>query len=101
MKIFTLTLALAAASLLGGASTARADTNCTRTLGGAAMVTTVNGNITVPKGASCTISFANISGNISVSQDTRPWLSTLTTSRPRSAAISKAITANRCYSKAM
>ena len=68
LKTFTLAVALAAAALLGGTSAVRADTNCTGTLGSAATVTTVNGNITVPKGASCTISFANISGSISVSQ---------------------------------
>jgi len=64
MKTFTLALALAAAALLGDTSTVRADMNCTSTLTG-----TIQGNVTVPKGASCTISFANISGNISVSRD--------------------------------
>ena len=34
MKTITLALALAAAALLGGASTVRADTNCTGTLTG-------------------------------------------------------------------
>src|SRR5262245_66385905 len=64
LKAFTLALDLAAAALRGDTSTVRADMNCTSTLTG-----TIQGNVNVPKGASCTISFANISGNISVSRD--------------------------------
>src|SRR6266404_6660605 len=68
IKICTLALALAAAALLGGASTVRADTNCTGTLGGAATATTVNGNVTVPSNKSCTLAFVNVTGNVQVSQ---------------------------------
>src|ERR1700730_15112522 len=68
MKTFMLTLVLAAVALLGGVSTSRADTNCTGTLGGVATLTTVKGNVTVPKGASCTIEFATVTGNVQVSQ---------------------------------
>ena len=63
MKTITLALTLAAAALLGGASTVRADTNCTGTLTG-----TVKGNVTVPKDASCTIEIATVTGNLKVSQ---------------------------------
>lgn len=51
------------AALLGGAPMVRADTNCTGTLTG-----TINDNVTVPKGASCTIETATVSGNVQVSQ---------------------------------
>ena len=63
MKTITLALTLAAAALLGGASTVRADTNCTGTLTG-----TVKGNVTVPKDASCTIEIATVTVNVKVSQ---------------------------------
>jgi len=68
LKTFTLALALAAVALLGAASTGRGDTSCTGTLGGAATVTTVKGNVTVPKNASCTLDFVNVTGNVQVSQ---------------------------------
>ena len=63
MKTFTLAVALAAAALLGGPSAVRADTKCTGTLTG-----TINGNVTVPKGASCTIEIATVTGNVQVLQ---------------------------------
>jgi Tannase and feruloyl esterase len=68
LKTFTLAVALAAAALLGGASTVRADTHCTGTLGNAATVTTLHGNVTVPRNASCTLAFVKVTGNVQVSQ---------------------------------
>jgi hypothetical protein len=68
MKTFVLALTLAAVAFLGGAATGRADTNCTGTLGGAATVTTLNGNVAVPNNASCTLTFVNVTGNVKVSQ---------------------------------
>jgi hypothetical protein len=42
------------------------DINCTGTVGGGASVTAVNGNVTVPGGASCTLQFVNVSGSVQV-----------------------------------
>src|SRR5262249_60006768 len=63
MKTFAIALAVAAAELLGGTSTVRADTNCTGTLTGM-----INGNVTVPKDGSCTIEIATVTGNVKVLQ---------------------------------
>src|SRR4029077_1299540 len=63
IKTFMVALSLSAAVMLGGGSTVRADTNCTGTLTG-----TIKGNVTVPKGASCTIEIATVTGNVKVSQ---------------------------------
>ena len=58
MRRFALALVLAAAALFGGASASTPQNiSCTGTVGGGATVTTINGNITVPSGASCTLEF--------------------------------------------
>jgi hypothetical protein len=67
MRMFA--LALAVAALVGGASAAHAQNiNCTGTVGGGATVTTVNGNVTVPKDASCILQFVDVTGNVHVEQ---------------------------------
>ena len=66
MRIFALALALVVV-LLGGASVSHAQNiNCASTVGGGATVTTINGNVTVPNGASCTLQFVNVTGNVTV-----------------------------------
>ena len=35
-------------------------------MGGGATVTTINGNVTVPNGTSCTLQFVNVTGNVTV-----------------------------------
>jgi len=56
-----------AAMGLGGASVARAhNIDCSGTVGGAATVTTINGNVTVRDNASCTLKFVEITGNLLV-----------------------------------
>ena len=50
-----LALAVTVAALLCSASVSNAQNiSCSGTVGGGAAVTTVNGNVTVPSGASCT-----------------------------------------------
>lgn len=71
MKRTLLAVALAAATMLfAGAPAARAAaTTCAGTLGGnayPAAVTNINGNVVVPDGASCTLYFINVSGNVQV-----------------------------------
>jgi hypothetical protein len=64
MLAFTLAVA-AATTLWGGA--ARADINCSGMVGSLtypATVTTIDGNVTVPNGASCTLYAVNVTGNV-------------------------------------
>ena len=67
---FALTAAIQAVAMFGGASLAYADNsgdiNCTGTVGGGSVLTTIKGNVTVPQGASCTLAFVNVSGNVQV-----------------------------------
>ncbi len=64
MKIFMLALATAVMALVANASVSRADTACTSTLSGS-----VNGNIVVPSGASCTLSNVTVTGGVQVLQN--------------------------------
>ena len=68
LLVLTFVMAVAA-TLFAGASGARADVTCTGTLGGAATVTTISGNVIVPAAASCTLSFVNVSGDVTVGSD--------------------------------
>ena len=65
----------AATTFFSGAPTAWADTTCTGVMNGATPSTipgfsglnalsTLNGNVTVPSGASCTLMFYNVTGNV-------------------------------------
>jgi hypothetical protein len=67
--LFVLTILLSAASQLCGPTAARADMSCSGLIGGGRTVTTINGNVTVPAGAWCTLSFVNIAGNVGVGQN--------------------------------
>jgi len=65
MRGFVHALIVAVPALVGAASAVRAaDTTCTSTLTG-----TIDGNVVVPDGASCTLSDATIAGNIHVLQN--------------------------------
>jgi len=67
MRRFVLSLALTVAVLFCGASVSYAQSiNCTGTVGGGSAVTTVNGNVTVPGGASCTLEFVDVTGNVTL-----------------------------------
>src|SRR5580704_2121754 len=67
MCLFASTAALAIIVTLGGASSLHAQNlACAGTVGGAAGLTTINGNVTVPNGASCTLAFAEVTGNVDV-----------------------------------
>jgi hypothetical protein len=62
--------ALLAATQLCGPTAARAsDISCSGLIGGARTVTNIDGNVTVPAGTSCTLSFVNITGNVGVGQN--------------------------------
>jgi hypothetical protein len=68
--LFVLTILLSALSHLFGPPAARAgDMTCSGLIGGARTVTTIDGNVTVPAGTSCTLSFVSITGNVAVGQN--------------------------------
>ena len=64
MKNFTLALASALIAFVASTSISCADTACSSTLSG-----TVNGNIVVPSGASCTLSNVTVTGGVQVLQN--------------------------------
>jgi hypothetical protein len=65
MRGFVYALIVAVPALLGGASGVRAaDTTCTSTLTG-----TIDGNVVVPDGASCTLFDATVAGDVHVLQN--------------------------------
>jgi hypothetical protein len=68
--LFVLAILLSAASQLCGPSAARAgDMSCSGLIGGGRTATNIDGNVTVPAGTSCTLSFVNITGNVGVGQN--------------------------------
>jgi feruloyl esterase len=57
----------AAVQLLAAPLQARAhDATCSGLIGGQSTLTTINGNVAVPSGSSCTLSFVNVTGNVRV-----------------------------------
>jgi hypothetical protein len=68
--LFLLTLVLAAATTFVGAPTAwAANVTCTGPMSGdASGPLNINGNVTVPKDAHCTLSFVNVTGNVMAGQ---------------------------------
>src|SRR6516164_2737427 len=69
--LFLLTLVMAAATtFFAGTPTAwAADVSCTGVMsGGASGPLNINGNVTVPSGANCTLSFVNVTGNVQAKQ---------------------------------
>jgi Tannase and feruloyl esterase/FG-GAP-like repeat len=62
---FILAVALVAfTTILAGVPSARADITCSGTVGNASTVTNISGNVVVPNGASCTLIFVNVTGNV-------------------------------------
>ena len=55
---------IACMAICAEAPAARADTTCTGSVGGATAVTNISGNVVVPNGASCTLTFVNVTGNV-------------------------------------
>jgi hypothetical protein len=45
------------------------DISCSGLIGGGRTVTDIDGNVSVPDGISCTLSFINIKGNVQVGRD--------------------------------
>jgi feruloyl esterase len=78
--MFLLIFVAAATTFFSGAPSAWAETTCTGVMNGATPSTipgfsglnalsTLNGNVTVPSGASCTLMFYNVTGNVQAKDD--------------------------------
>jgi hypothetical protein len=68
--LFVSTILLSAASQLCGQTAAQGgDMSCPGLIGGGPTVTNIDGNVTVPDGASCTLSFVHITGNVEVGRN--------------------------------
>lgn len=90
-----LALAVTVAALFCGASVSYAQNiNCRGTVGGGAAVTTVNGNVTVPSRASCTLEFVDVTGNVTVQLRG----SLLITAYDEPSTIASSVEANSCIS---
>ena len=95
MRLFGLTATLAIIATLGGASPSHAQNLvCAGTVGGAAGLTTINGNVTVPNGASCTLAFVEVTGNVDVGQGG----SLLISAYDEPSTIGGSVTAAKCVS---
>jgi len=55
--------------IAGAPQAAANDATCSGLVGGQATVTTINGSVTVPNGAHCTLSFVNIKGDVRVGRN--------------------------------
>jgi hypothetical protein len=69
--LFVLTILLSAAiqCFVPQLQARAGDTSCSGLIGGGRTVTNIDGNVTVPDGTSCTLSFVNITGNVRVGRD--------------------------------
>jgi tannase/feruloyl esterase len=86
-------LAVLAAALFG-TSAARADITCTGTVGGGTTVTTINGNVTVPNDATCTLNFVNVRGDVLAGHGS----TLLITAYTEPSTIGGNVVADHCYS---
>ena len=90
-----LTLILVVCGLLASTTPSFAqDISCTGTVGGGATATAINGNVTVPPGASCTLEFVNVAGSVQV----QPGGSLLVSAYDEPSTIGGNVVANRCVS---
>ena len=98
--LFGLTIFLSAFTRCLAAEASDGDMRCSGLIGGGSTVTDINGDVTVPEGKSCTLSFVNIKGSV---RSGAMQLSSYrhTRSRPPSAAMLKPETASRSCFKAM
>jgi feruloyl esterase len=95
--LFLLALVMAAATtFFVGAPTAwAADATCTGVMsGGASGPLKIEGNVTVPQGANCTLSFVNVTGNVQADQGS----TLLITGYTEPSTIGGNVHANNCYS---
>jgi feruloyl esterase len=92
--LFALAFCVTAALLARPSQAVASNAACSGLIGGQATVTNVDGNVTVPDGAHCTLSFVNIKGNVQVGRNATLIVSAY--SEP--STIGGNIDANRCNS---
>src|ERR1700731_2530759 len=94
--LFLLTLVTAAATTFVGAPTAwAADVTCTSVMsGGASGPLNIKGNVIVPNGANCTLTFVNVTGNVQAGQGSTLLINGYT----EPSTIGGNVQAEKCYS---
>src|SRR3984957_12976499 len=94
--LFLLTLAMAAATMFVGTPTAwAADVTCTSVMiGGASGPLNIKGNVIVPNGANCTLTFVNVTGNVQAGQGSTLLINGYT----EPSTIGGNVQAEKCYS---
>src|SRR5580704_1776289 len=94
--LFLLTLVMAAATTFVGAPTAwAADATCTSVMsGGASGPLNIKGNVIVPNGANCTLTFVNVTGNVQAGQGSTLLINGYT----EPPTIGGNVQAEKCYS---
>jgi hypothetical protein len=94
--LFLLTLVMAAATTFVGAPTAwAADATCTSVMsGGASGPLNIKGNVIVPNGANCTLTFVNVTGNVQAGQGSTLLINGYT----EPSTIGGNVQAEKCYS---
>jgi hypothetical protein len=69
MRLFAFAAALVVVTMFGGILAAHAqNVSCSGNIGGGATETTISGDVTVPSGASCTLQFVTVTGDVHVQQ---------------------------------
>ena len=94
--LFLLALVIAAATTFVGAPTAwAADATCTSVMsGGASGPLNIKGNVIVPDGANCTLTFVNVTGNVQAGQGSTLLINGYT----EPSTIGGNVQAEECYS---
>jgi feruloyl esterase len=95
--VFVLTFVMAVATtFFAGAPTAwAADVTCTGVMSGGALgPLNINGNVTIPQDANCTLSFVNVTGNVQAERGS----TLLITAYTEPSTIGGNVEANNCYS---
>ena len=94
--LFLLTLVMAATTFFAWVPAARAqDVSCTGLMsGGPSGPLNINGNVTVPNNASCTLNFVNVKGNVQAGKGS----SLLITAYTEPSTIGGNVHANQCFS---
>jgi len=92
---FLLTLVMAAAAFVGAPTAWAADVTCTSVMiGGASGPLNIKGNVIVPNGANCTLTFVNVTGNVQAGQGSTLLINGYT----EPSTIGGNVQAEKCYS---
>ena len=96
--LFTLVMAAATTFFVGAPTAWAANVTCTGVMsGGASGPLKINGNVTVPRDAHCTLSFVNVTGNVEADKGS----TLLITGYTEPSTIGGNVHANNCYSASL